>query len=43
MENERAQCQMLLRRDSLRQPWRGRQDVYVAGNMFVYYSANQAR
>ena len=42
MENECEQFQMLLR-DSLRQHWRGRQDVYVAGNMFVYYSAKQAR
>ena len=42
MENEREQCPMLLR-DSLRQHWRGRQDFYVAGNVFVYYSAKQAR
>lgn len=37
MENEREQFQMLLLRDSLEQYWRGRQDFYVAGNMFVYY------
>jgi Uma2 family endonuclease len=43
MENEREQFQMLLLRDSLMQYWRGRQDFYVAGNMFVYYSAAQAR
>ena len=43
MENEREQCQMLRRRDSLMQHWRGRQDFYVAGNMFVHYSAQQAR
>jgi hypothetical protein len=43
MESEREQFQMLLLRDSLMQHWRGRQDVYVAGNMFVYYSAKQAR
>ena len=43
MENEREQFQMLLLRDSLMQHWRGRQDFYVAGNMFVYYSAAQAR
>ena len=43
MENEREQFQMLLLRDSLMQHWRGRQDFYVAGNMFVYYSAEQAR
>ena len=42
-ENEREQFQMLLLRDSLQQYWRGRQDFYVAGNMFVYYSATQAR
>jgi Uma2 family endonuclease len=43
MENEREQFQMLLLRDSLVQYWHGRQDFYVAGNMFVYYSATQAR
>jgi hypothetical protein len=43
MENEREQCQMLLWRDSLTQHWRGRQDFYVAGHMFVYDSAKQAR
>lgn len=42
MENEREQFQMLLR-DALMQHWRDRQDFYVAGNMFVYYSAKQAR
>jgi hypothetical protein len=42
MENEYEQFQMPLR-DSLMQHWRGRQDVYVTGNMFVYYSAKQAR
>lgn len=41
-ENEREQFQMLLR-DSLMQHWRVRQDVYVAGHMFVYYSAKQVR
>jgi Uma2 family endonuclease len=43
MENEREQFQMLLLRDSLQRYWSGRQDFYVAGNMFVYYSATQAR
>src|SRR5262249_35477404 len=43
MENEREQFQMLVLRDSLMQYWRGRQDFYEAGNMFVYYSAAQAR
>ena len=43
MANEREQFQMLVLRDSLMQYWRGRQDFYVAGNMFVYYSAAQVR
>ena len=43
MENEREQFQMLLLRDSLQQYWRGRQDFYVAGHVFVYDSAKQAR
>ena len=42
MENEREQFQMLLLRDSLEQYWRGRQDFYMGGNMFVYYSTEQA-
>ena len=42
MENEREQFQMLLLRDALMQHWRDRPDFYVAGNMFVYYSAKQA-
>ena len=43
MEHEREQFQMLLLREALEQYWRGRQDFYMAGNMFVYYSAEQAR
>ena len=43
MENEPEQFQMLLLRDSLQQYWRGRQDFYMGGNMFVYYSTAQAR
>jgi hypothetical protein len=43
MENERERLQMLLLLDALEQYWRGRQDFYAAGNMFVYYSAEQAR
>jgi len=43
MENERERLQMLLLLDALEQYWRGRQDFYAAGNMFVYYSAQQAR
>jgi hypothetical protein len=42
MENEREQFQRLLR-NSLMQHWRGRQDVYVAGNMLAYSRAKQAR
>ena len=43
MENERERFQMLLLLDVLDQHWRGRQDYYAGGNMFVYYSAQQAR
>ncbi len=43
MENEREQFQMLLLRDPLEQYWHGRQDFYMGGNMFVYYSTEQAR
>jgi len=43
MENERERLQMLLLLDALEQYWCGRQDFYAAGNMFVYYSAGQAR
>jgi Uma2 family endonuclease len=43
MENERERLQMLLLLDALELCWHGRQDFYAAGNMFVYYSAEQAR
>jgi Uma2 family endonuclease len=43
MENERERLQMLLLLDVLSQHWHDRQDYYAGGNMFVYYSAQQAR
>jgi Uma2 family endonuclease len=43
MENERERLQMLLLLDILSQYWHDRQDYYAGGNMFVYYSAQQAR
>jgi Uma2 family endonuclease len=43
MENERERFQMLLLLDTLEEYWHGRQDFYAAGNMFVYYCAEQAR
>ena len=43
MENERERLQMLLLLDVLSQYWHDRQDYYAGGNMFVYYSAQQAR
>ena len=42
MENERERLQMLLLLDALEQYWHGRQDFYMGGNMFVYYSPEQA-
>jgi hypothetical protein len=43
MENERERFQMLLLLDVLEQYWHDRQDYYAGGNMFVYYSVQQAR
>jgi Uma2 family endonuclease len=43
VENERERLQMLLLLDVLSQYWHDRQDYYAGGNMFVYYSAQQAR
>ncbi len=43
MENERERIQMNLLIESLDYHWRERQDFYVGGNMFVYYSLSQAR
>ncbi len=37
----RAQINLLI--ESLRHHWRDRQDYYVGGNMFLYYSLEQAR
>ncbi len=37
----RAQINLLI--ESLRHYWRDRHDYYVAGNMFLYYSVEQAR
>lgn len=43
MENERERIQMNLGIESLDQHWKERNDFYVGGNMFVYYSLSQAR
>jgi Uma2 family endonuclease len=43
MENERERLQMLFLLDVLEHHWHDRQDYYAAGNMFVYYSSQQAR
>ena len=40
-ERERMQINLLL--DVLDQHWQDRQDFYAAGNMFLYYCAEQAR
>ena len=42
MENEREYFQMSLLLEALDQYWHDRQDFYAGGNMFVYYSAEQA-
>lgn len=43
LESEIHRDQMNLLIDSLDDHWRDRDDVYVAGNMFVYYSETQTR
>ena len=43
MENERERIQINLGIESLDQYWRERNDFYVAGNMFLYYSVSQAQ
>jgi len=43
MENEREYFQIGLLYEALEQYWHDRQDFYMGGNMFVYYSAQQAR
>ena len=42
MENEREYFQMSLLLEALDQYWHDRQDFYAGGNMFVYYSVEQA-
>ncbi|MCP4218104.1 MAG: Uma2 family endonuclease [bacterium] len=42
MENERERIQISLGIESLDHHWQDRNDFYVAGNMFVYYSLSQA-
>jgi len=43
METQRHVMQLQLLMDPLRVLWEGRQDVYVSGNMFVYFSLEQVR
>jgi Uma2 family endonuclease len=43
METQRHVMQLQLLMDPLRLLWEGRQDVYVGGNMFVYFSLEQVR
>jgi len=43
MESERHRAQMNILIDTLEAAWRGRDDFYVGGNMFVYFSETQAR
>jgi Uma2 family endonuclease len=43
METQRHALQLQLLIDPLRLHWTERQDVYVGGNMFVYFSLEQMR
>jgi Uma2 family endonuclease len=43
METQRHALQLQLLIDPLRLYWTDRQDVYVGGNMFVYFSLEQVR
>lgn len=43
MESQRHVMQLQLLMDPLHLLWEGRQDVYVNGNMFVYFSLEQVR
>jgi Uma2 family endonuclease len=43
LETERERMQINLILDVLDQHWQDRQDFYAAGNMFLYYCAEQAR
>ena len=42
MENERERIQMNLGIDCIDTYWREREDFYIGGNMFIYYSIDQA-
>jgi Uma2 family endonuclease len=42
MENERERLHIALLLDVLNEYWKGRQDFYTGGNMFLYYSTEQA-
>lgn len=42
MENERERNQMTLGIDSLMHHWRNKENYYIGGNMFIYYSLDQA-
>jgi Uma2 family endonuclease len=43
MESERHRTQMILLIDTLADAWADRQDFYVSGNMFVYFSELQTK
>ena len=43
MESPRHALQLQLLMDPLRLHWADRQDVFIGGNMFVYFSLQQAR
>ncbi|MGH9768255.1 MAG: Uma2 family endonuclease [Blastocatellia bacterium] len=43
METERHVLQMMLLIETLRAYWAGRNDVFVGGNMFVYFSPQQVK
>jgi Uma2 family endonuclease len=43
METERHVLQMYLLTESLRLAWADRSDVFIGGNMFVYFSPDQVR
>lgn len=43
MESERHVLQMQLLIETLRLQWADRQDFYIGGNMFVYFSLEQVR
>jgi Uma2 family endonuclease len=42
MESNRHVLQMILLIETLKRHWAGRDDVFVGGNMFVYFSPQQA-